>query len=285
MKIANLSLPHPVLGLGDDVKGDYEVKFSVDLNQDNTGLIIRHDLRNKTLEYLIKTGKAKYSVEVHCMQTFYRDSFSSTETEQNIIIPSSQLRNNVVVHFYITAKEDIGEYHIEGSNPDYEGYKINVGKGDVLAYGGRVTFPALKDWEALQAVTSFMEIQEYPDAEGPMHFILTGSKIIVKIPREDKKRYDLYKKVRELVPVFHSEIVLPALIHALYQMNASSEEFENLDWYQILDYRLNEEERFKNIDKKNPQEYPRIAQMLLENPVSRSLKSGIAPLLERGAEE
>ena len=68
-------------------------------------------------------------------------------------------------------------------------------------------------------------------------------------------------------------------------MNASSEEFENLDWYQILDYRLNEEERFKNIDKKNPQEYPRIAQMLLENPVSRSLKSGIAPLLERGAEE
>lgn len=285
MKIINLSLPHPVLGLGDDVKGDYQVKFSVDLKEDNISLIIRHDLKNKTLEYLIKTGRAKYSVEVHCMQTFYRNSFSSTESEQKIILPSFHLRNNVEVHFYITAKEDINDYHVEGSNPDYEGYKISVNKGDVLAYGGRVSFPALKDWEALQAVTSFMEIQEYPDPEGPMHFVLTGSKIIVKIPREDKKRYDLYKKVKELVPVFHSEIVLPTLIHALYQMHENPEEFENLDWYQILDYRLNEEERFKNIDKKSPQEYPRIAQMLLENPVSRSLKFGIPPLLARGTEE
>lgn len=270
MKISNLSLPHPVLGLGDDVEGRYLVDCDVELSNEQASLFIKHNLENKTLEGLVRDGKAVYSVEVHCAQTFLRESFLSENNEHKISIPSSQLRNKVDVHFYVTASEDMSDYQISGANVDYSGYRFEVSTGDVLAYGGSTTFFAAKAWEALQAVSTFMEIQEYPEEEGPIRFELTGPKIIIQVSRNDKKKYDTYKGVRRLESIFHSEIVFPALIYSLYQMHKSPEDYEDLDWYQVLDFRLKEEEKLRKFDRDNPADYPGIAQTLLENPINRS---------------
>src|SRR3990167_5937097 len=274
MKISSLSLPHPVLGSGDDVDGHYTADCDVSLTPSEVTLTIKYDLQNKTLEDLIKNDKALYSVEVHCMPTFYRMAHFSKQKEQTITIPAELLRNKVEVEFYITAITDLPDYQIEGSNSDYEGYKFDVNKSDVLAYGGKTHFPALKDWEALQAISSFMEIQESPDLESPMYFELKGEKIIVRVSKEDKKKYDQYKSIKKLEPIFHSEIVFPALIHTLYQMHNSPDDFDQLGWYYVLNYKLDNDEQIKKLDRNNEDNYPKIAQMLLDNPLARSFDDG-----------
>lgn len=287
MKINSLSLPHPVLGSGDDVDGHYLADCDVSLNPNEVTLTIKHDLQNKTLENFINNDKAIYSVEIHCMPTVYRTTFFSKHKDQVITIPAELLRNKVEVEFYITAKTDLPDYEIDGSNSDYKGYKFDVGKSDILAYGGKTHFPALKDWEALQAISSFMEIQESPDSESPMYFELKGEKIIVRISKEDKKKYDLYKGVKKLEPIFHSEIVFPALIHTLYQMHKTPDDFDELGWYYVLNYKLDNDEQIKKLDRANEDNYPKIAQILLDNPLARSFDQGIIPLIqgERDQEE
>jgi len=283
MKINSLSLPHPVLGIEDDVRGSYTVDFQVELDKEKISFKVKQNVINRTLKTLIDSKKAVFTIEVNCYQTFYRKSFLNSEENYVIEIPSVHLRNKVVVYFYITAAQDLPEYQIDEANEDYSGYKFDITKGDVLAYGGSTTFNAPKDWQALMAVTSFMQIEEYDKPEGPLQFVLTQDKVVVQMSQNDYKRYNEYKGAKNLYPIFHGSFVFAALLHALYNMNASGESAET-DWYQALDDRLKTEERFKGLDVKQIEHIPEIAQKLLDNPIYRELV-GIKNIIETANQE
>lgn len=270
MKINNLSLPHPVLGIGDDVRGSYNVVFKYKLEKDKITLYIKEELFNRTLKSLIETKKALFTVEVNCYQTFFRKSFLFSEENYVIENPSLELRGKVNVTFYITAAQDILDYQIDEANEDYAGYKFEITKGDVLAYGGGTSFPAPKDWQALMAVTSFMEIEEYDKPEGPVHFVLTQEKVVIQMAKNDFKRYNEYKTAKDLYPIFHGSFVFGALQYLLYNMH-SSDEYKDTDWYQVLEERLKTEEKFKDLDLMQVEHIPEIAQRLLDNPINREL--------------
>jgi len=272
MKINSLSLPHPVLGIGDDVDGKYSAEIQVELGREQIVLQISQHLSNRTLDRLIAENKAAYNTEVHCQQTVYRRSFLSHEKKTTITIPARQLLNKVEVFFYITALTDIPDYQIDGSNDDYKGYTFEIGKGDILAYSDPITFPAEKDWQAFMAVTSFMEVQEYSQDEGPLLFSLTQDKVVIQMAKNDYKKYCSFRNALYLNPVFHSSIVFPALIYTLTMMSRSAEEFGSSKWYQNLKWRLENEEELRRYDIERPDDIPKIAQAILRNPVARSLE-------------
>lgn len=284
MKINNLSLPHPVLGVGDDVRGSYNADLQVELDTEKISLRINQSIFNRTLKSLIESKKAAFAVEVNCSQTFYRKSFLRNEDNYVIEIPSVELRNRVLVNFYITAEQDISDYQIDESNEDYNGYKFDITKGDVLAYGGFTSFNAPKDWQALIAVTSFMQIQEYDKPEGPVQFVLTQDKVVIQMSKNDYKRYSEYKEARNLYPIFHGSFVFAALLHVLYSMHASKEEYSDMDWYQTLEERFETEEKFKGLDINQISHIPEIAQRLLDNPVYRELV-GMKNIIETAGQE
>lgn len=272
MKINNLSLPHPVLGINDDVgKFTYKPNFSVSLGKSDISLLMENLLDNPTLKKLISEKKAMFCTELNCMQTVYRQSFSTYEFNSSITLKADQLRNKVDVSFYIVASEDVDNYQIEGSNEDYQGYKFNIEKGDVLAYGGSTSFVALKDWESLKAVKSFMDIQSYNEDKGPMKITLTESKIIIRLCRDDFDKYSLCLNAEGLPPIFHSSIVLPALIYALNEMISHRDEHEDESWFQILEYRKKNDEKLSIFDWTSPENIPIIAQQILDYPLGRTL--------------
>ena len=283
MKINNLSLPHPVLGIGDDVRGSYTVDFQVKLDKNKISLEINQNVINRTLKTLIDAKKAVYTVEVNCYQTFYRKSFLNSDGSYTLEIPSVNLRNKVIVYFYITAVEDLLEYQIDEANEDYSGYKFGITKGDVLAYGGFATFNTPKDWQALMAVTSFMQIEEYDKLEGSLQFVLTQDKVVIQMSQNDYRRYNEYKGARNLYPIFHGSFVFAALLHALYNMSFSQESADT-DWYQALEDRLKTEEKFKGLDVRQTDHIPEIAQKLLDNPIYRELV-GIKNIIETANQE
>lgn len=272
MKINSLSFPHPVLGISDDVSGNYSVECQVELGRETATLHIKQMLSNKTLEVLILDKKAVFNVEVHCRQSFYRNSFLFYEKKHGISIAASDLLNNVEVNFFVNAISDITNYCIQGSNTDYHGYSFEITNGDILAYGGSVNFPAEKDWQAFMAVTSFMEIREYEANEGPVLYELTQEKVVIQLPKKDYEKYNTVRTAQYLYPIFHSSIAYPALLFALTNMKRT-DEYGSSSWYLNLQWRLEHEPELGRYDIDRIDDIPKIAQVILQNPTERSLNA------------
>lgn len=270
MKLDHLSLPHPVLNLRDDVSGEYEITHSVQKNRDEIVISVSHQLLQNSLESLILRHEACFLTEVHCPQTLFRVAYTSHEPDQTIIIPATNLRDFVEVSFFVIASQTISPYVNKEANQDYEGYMIEVSRGDVLAYGGREHFFAEKKWEAQKSVANFMEIRPYGNLDGPMKFFLGEQKIIVQLPAGDYKSYRKLVGYDQFAPIFHSAIVLPALMFAISEMISNAEQYEDFSWYKVIDARRNADEKIKNLPWEL-ENVPEIAQMILNNPAERSL--------------
>lgn len=268
MKVKNISYPHPVLGNEDDVQGAFNVKFFHGLGRDKISLRIKFELKNKTLESLIKEKKAFFAVEIECNSTFYRGAFSTFSQEGNFAINAQKLREHVLAKFFIRAAEPIKNYSIDGCHDDYKGFSFDINKGDVLAIGGATSFIAEKEFDPLKpAVSSFMAIRKGNEPKGPM-VVDYGDpeKIIVKLSRNDWEKYQNIKGRQWVAPVLHSSIVLPVLADAVRLVHDNDEDARDTHWFKRLETILEQ----KNLPMDMPLD---AAQHILSAPVSRSLGS------------
>ena len=270
MKIDKLSLPHPVLGLADDVSGEYNVPdFNVKLGREKTLISIYHKLSNPTLEKMIKEGKAIFCADVNCPKTLYRKAYTSKTPRQEIEINTDDLRDRVTVTFLIISLADDEKYQIAGANKDYGDYHFLIKKGDVLGFAGEASFIAAKRWKDINKISSFMVISEGENKTGPFEVDLNAERIVVYLSKED---YELFKGVSRagFDPIFHSSVVIPVLIYALQSMDNDNHVYDEFKWYQVLQFKKENDEELSTVEW-SPDNYHRIAQILLENPLTRTL--------------
>ena len=151
----------------------------------------------------------------------------------------------------------------------------------MLAYFGGFSFNADIKYEKLKAVSSFMEIVENEDLKYT-YVDLKKNKIEIQLPSETYNLYrsDIISQEERFSPVFHSSIVLNALLTALYNF----EEHKDYLWAKVIDYRLKNEKQLKDINFDEKENIPEIAQMLLGNPFKRLLE-GLNVMVESKNEE
>ena len=242
MKAKNISYPYPVLGNDDDVEGKFDASFRHMLRRDNIVLRSRFSLKNRTLEKLISERKAVYTVEVECPSTFYRKLFSTFELEADFMMPSTSVREHVSVGFFIRANETMTKYEVAGCHPDYDGFKFDVGAGDVLAIGGYTSFIAEKDFDPMQpAISSLIAIKKGNKDAGPMEIDYSQDKIFIKLSRRDHKNYSQIKGQTTIAGVLHSSIVLPVLTDAIRLVEAGDEETQDRHWFRRLEVILRQQ--------------------------------------------
>lgn len=275
MKILNLSLPHPVLGLNDDVSGEYTPSIEAAPTEEFFIFKIIHNLKNDAIEKLINDGKTQYCVEVNCPATIYRKCFVSNESFQEIKISQEFLRNRFNVTFFITATQNIPKYSNDSFNYDYEGSIFDIQEGDVIAYGGETRQFAVKDWVSLRSIKSFMTIKKDTDSDGNISVQLSPDKILVLVPEDDYKKYCSLVGTENISPVFHSSIVFPVLIYTLNQMADpnKNENYENYSWYEYLLLRKENDNELQQLDWTDQEHIVRIAQKILDKPISRLLEA------------
>lgn len=277
MKFNDISFPHPVLGIGDAINSDIElgspeIKSSVDVYEIN--LKLKQD--NYDLEQLLEKGKAEFLCEATCSNTLYRTSITANSNKIEFTIPKKTVKGRVEFLCLLVTKESINEYSNSESHTDYNGYSFDLEKGDVLAYFGEFSFNADVKYEKLKAVSSFMEIVENSDLTYT-NIDLKKSKIQIELPSEAYNlfRSDSISQEPKFSPVFHSSIVLNALLTALYNF----EEHEEYLWAQVIEYRLKNERQLKNLSIEEKESIPEIAQRLLGNPFNRFLE-GLNAIVE-----
>lgn len=268
MKLDNLSLPHPVLGISDDIAGTYVVENpNIDLRNDPVIIKIKHSLSNKSLEHLIHDNKVAFCTEIHCKNAFFRQVYSSFNDQQEIRINANDIRDTVDLLYFLIAEVDIPDYSIEGTNSDYAKNTFYISKGDVIGYGGETSFIAEKKYQAYKAVSSFMDIVRDDTVDsGPIKVDMSGDKITVHMPKNEYLQYSTVRKDDKISTIFHSSIVFPVLVQAIAQLN--NRDYEESKWVQILKDRLASDDKLIGVDNS---EVVKIAQILLDNPIKRTL--------------
>lgn len=270
MKFIDVSFPHPVLGIGDAINSNvgFNPEPQIISGTNNYTVVVNCEHNNKDLEDLIRQGQAEFFCEATCSNTLYREIIKSNSNRIEFEIPKKHVKGRIDFICALLAKSPITKYKNSNSHPDYNGYNFEIEIGDILAYFGKFSFDADIQYEKLKAVSSFMEVVENKDPKAEYANVdLNKNKIEIQLPSEDYKIFanESISKEQKFAPVFHSSIVLNALMMALYNF----EEHKELLWAKVIDYRLKNENQFQPMSINEKEDIPEIAQRLLGNPFKR----------------
>ena len=267
MRLNNISLPYPVLGISDDITPlltDECIKVGVRKDNVNFSFDIALSYNNHDIRTLIENGKAEFSCEYECRKTMLRRCFKSLTPQFTIIVPRKELYGRITFSCFISVKEPIPGYTNRGFHDDYKGRTFNMEQGDILAAFPQCHYDLDIRYDKLQATGTYMQIMRN-DARKNVFFDISGDKIFIELP---KKLYDLYNNssVKGAAEVLHASLALNALTYALLNINEMDDE---LIWVKSIKYRLQNEEGFSLSDLDNTTEIPVLAQRLLKDPYSR----------------
>lgn len=268
MKFNNRHFPHPVLGIEDDVLGEFGAEITYKSDKDFIILTPTFKIAEDYILKLITEGKAFFVLQVYCRGTMFREVFNTKSTLPDPIkISSVKLAGEVEVHFFICALEPIPKYFSKNFNQEYNKTAFEVDYSDILAYGGKAKFIANKSPEELRSISSIIRVRKSPKKSHPMYNEYEGEKIEIMLCEEDYQNYQLTLRNRIFTNIIHSSIVLPALIDALYFMDKpEAKDVETRRWFKML-----QELKLKS-QSKTPDNF-QIAQNILDQPNSRTFET------------
>ncbi len=108
MKLNNISLPYPVLGMSDDIIPLLPPdSVSVELNEDvsNYNFTITLKFNNEDISCLIKDDKAEFSCEYECARTMLRCCKKTNEHTFKIEIPRQDINGRINFNCFVSVKK------------------------------------------------------------------------------------------------------------------------------------------------------------------------------------
>ncbi len=272
MKYKNVSLPYPVLGIGDDVypllqdgcvqvgspiKTATDYQFCIELTQ-----------RNKDITRLIQEGKALYACEISCKNTFLRRCYKTSEPKFDITIGRKEVNGRIDFQCFIAVKEDLPNYVNSDFNADYHGFSFDLEVGDMLAIFPLAWWNTNIKFDKLYAAGSFMQIIEAADGIEKTWFNLDGDRILIEMPHE---LFVQYQRIGNSFPeIIHSSLVHNALVFAL--TNLGEYQDKGKLWADSLMVRMSDPQ-LQQYDLTDMTQVYRVADILLQDPYKRMLDS------------
>jgi hypothetical protein len=288
MIVRNRSFPYPVLApFRDDVSPNaFSISVTIDADADWFYLSTKFAYENASLEAMTGRNEAFHVLHVECKRNYYRRLFPLAGRSGGIAISTSDLVGRVEVSGYIIASQPVEGYCITGSHPDYGGSTFQVQQGDVLAVAQTVLFDAYADYDPLSQISSILSVKESEAEEtGPIQLDTTGDRLVVTLAKQDYGRYVELKGDPMLGPLLANQIVVPALLDAVHEMQSLGEDdFETemeKRWFRSVARKL--EELGVDIGKPETSALDAV-QALLSLPLRRSLEGLIRITAEDGEE-
>lgn len=270
MKLNNISLPYPVLGNSDDIEPMLpEDSLSIKVDDDGKGNYVftvnmRHE--NECIHNLILDGYAEYNCEVDCARAMFRRCYTSKNGKIKIVIPRTALNGRVEFNSFVSVKIPFN-YVNPNFNKDYEGFSFDMELGDILVAFPPKHYDVDIKYDQLQAAGSFMQIREGIGRD-EVYTDVSGDKIEILLPTPLYVMYkDMIGRDIRFMEIFHSSIVMNALVQALY----CYDEYKETTWARTIECRLKMEPALRgyNMEEIEPDQIPALAQKLLKDPYGR----------------
>ncbi len=271
MSINNISLPHPVLGVNDDVfplLGDDSIVIPQPVMTASHLLFdIKLSQNNRAISEMIRDGKAEYVCELACTDTFLRRCYKSSTPHFHIAIGKTEVRGRINFNCYVAAKYPIQGYSNPDFNDDYFGFTFDLEQGDYLAIFPPAYYNTNIKYDKLYAAGSFMQIVEADEGVKTTKFNLNEDKILIELPHD---MFVKYNQVGNGFPnIIHSSIVHNALVYAL--CNLGEYQDKGKLWADCLIQRFQTEPERKDYDLSDMEDIFSAADQLLRDPYRRLL--------------
>ena len=292
MRIENVSLPYPVLGISDDIRPTLEETgcsnpvITISEEGDLFRIFVTLKLENNDIVNYIQDEFAEFSVEVSCHSTMYRNCISSSTPIFSFTVEKKLLNGRLYFESFVIARKDILNYRNEGLNPDYEGHIINLHKGDLLVAYNKCSIPLNLDLRNIRNMKSFMTVQRSNNPnEHTVAYELESSKILIILPEEMMEEYNKKpsktSEPKERKVILKASLYLNALTYAL--LNYQKYKDRDLMWVNALSYRMKEPDikdfckdiinsDSSNSDSQNMDYLFKLAHMMLNQPYLGMLK-------------
>lgn len=270
--------PYPVLAAGTDDYVNSQYSFDINYKKGVRELIFEFDITliNKGIQEMVDDGKAEFLIHLECPQTCYRSvvKFQDKHYEKHIL--ESQLNGKLSICAFIVAKQDLKGYTNTEFNEDYGKSSFNIERGSVLGIGGQYNLDITKDTEELEKVPSIFSICRavVDDGHNDMKINLDGDKIAITLCNESFQNYKLLSAMPDFLPVFHSMLIVPALIYVFETLRREDiEEHEDKRWFKGIKKTLKKYEM--TLDQELLEQYPsyELAQKLLDAPINKALNT------------
>jgi hypothetical protein len=209
-----VSLPHPVLGNGNDVEGSFSVNIIPALEDGKLKLIQDGDVlfTNDYFKSLSDSGKINTSFKIISQGTLYANVINGFLNET---IDCSQLSWKIEIETYLVAIKKIDDYGDPTFNEDFmvgdPNRKFEVEEGMIVGFGGSIS--VIFDTVYLNSVSGIIEFSAVSEDQ-PVSFDTDGPKIIIKYPKKEGENdivTVLSQKTSRFKETFLNIFILPAL--------------------------------------------------------------------------
>lgn len=278
MNITNRLFAYPILS---DEKNDYkESIFSIDYEQTMQGvnsLQLSFDIAMncQELEDLILNGYAEYVIHLECTTTAYRKVLHSVTKHIEHVIPIGRINGTLDAVAFVILKKRVTKFICTDWVEDFNGMTFDLFQGSILAYQNLTSLDITKDYEEFTNADSIFSIyKRITDEDKPTEIMLDSSKIRIGLGSRDYKVYAVYSAKTELQPLFHSMLILPALVYVFEELKQDDgeETYHNKEWFLALEKsyakrEVNFMDEVLNSEKTSYQ----LAQEAMELPISKAL--------------
>lgn len=174
------------------------------------------ELKSDYMCKLVADGKAYVVCIVECAGTMFRKPYIIEPNKSNkILIPLSDLNGKYSVSAYLVAKENF-EYVCDDFFDDYEGYKFQIEKNDILAVDdGFVNTISFDEDEDSKKSSIFVVVKDKTITNNTMQIEYDQDKITINLPERQWNIYENMKRIRQYQDMFFSIMAVPALGYAL----------------------------------------------------------------------
>ena len=230
-------MPHPVLSpVGRDYADQFTFQGTVanvraDEEDDRIIIAVQYELNEPTLNGLVRQGKAQFTTTTDCTPARSRETHSTGEDRQEIVLDARKYTGGVQVQSLITARQDIPGFHSPSWTPELRSFLrggIHIPEGAFLAVSQPWNI-RLDDAEPLESCVVIIPQAEIQ--EGTFDISLEGDSIAIMVSEQDKARIDRTRQgqgERYLWPsIYLSAIELAVRKH-------QEEEWREKNWARVV---------------------------------------------------
>lgn len=277
MNITNRLFTYPVLS---DEKDDFiNSIFHVDYEQSMQGvnslkLVFDITMNCEDLERLIIDGKADYVIHLECSTTAYREVIHSVSKHIEHVIPIGRINGSFDAVAFIILKKNIKNYYCSDWVEDFSNPIPNLTVGTILAYQNLSSLDITKDYEEFTNAGSIFSIyKRVTEEDCPAEINLDSTKIRIGLGTKDYDVYAVYSGKTELQSLFHSMLILPALVYVFEELKqeGGEETYHNKEWFLALEKAYSKRGIVFMEEVLNPEKTSyQLAQEAMELPLSKA---------------
>lgn len=237
----NFSFPHPVLGLGNDIEGDFNCTLKLSRNESDRTLrfhSINYELTNSYIENLLNDEMAGLLFKVYCSSTYKTWTFFNPG--ESFEINENDLVNKVEIEVLIISMKKIDDFYDDTFSEQFDQTTFSLRPKEVIAVSGKSTLKIEKVDEKLGLgnIFSFKQVE----FNKPVEFSYTQDKIFIMCPVDENGSYPPNALFKMTPWTAYSLFIVPALEGAFRFIKEERSLAESYEWFLVISNLLPEDQ-------------------------------------------